>query len=494
MSVDAESAGILAPRVEAGIDDVPVSVIPELFRPAPVLPQDFVPVCLLRCDSGTIRSTPEPLVQVDSDVDVRPFQNLLHRLELLNSVDDIKYQAFLFFGFRDGTHAEPFFAKLLENGCDLVGVNYVEPNVCTALCRRTAVRKKMRLGTMQLDNIYALKTIKGHNKESGNAIVLAVLEAWMKAGRNIKTNFVIDKSVPVLTVDNLKEEWAGLTKEEMESVILLAEEKVRCKRPHTARESFITTMGRKVMAHLTSASSTPACVKYADPADFIPVVKYIATANVVCRTFNVISGELVEFPVLSWVSDSRFKEYTLVLHGDSNLGKTQLAMTMLCAIAENIYETQDRPYFLKVETIEGLKEAASGYIKKGVAILFDDIEPSKMRGTRKGSTLEDLKHLTAVSTTSTLHARFRDIVIDENEPRCFTSNASNPSEWHDGLPADVFLTSDVLRRSYSASIKAVFKRTVFAHVQSSIISEAMRIGYAIKRRRPDMGASSSSTA
>ena len=73
------------------------------------------------------------------------------------------------------------------------------------------------------------------------------------------------------------------------------------------------------------------------------------------------------------------------------------------------------------------------------------------------------------------------------------SNASNPSEWHEGLPADVFLTSDVLRRSYSAGVKAVFKRTVFAHVQHSLISEELRNGYAIKRRRPDMGASSSST-
>ena len=147
-----------------------------------------------------------------------------------------------------------------------------------------------------------------------------------------------------------------------------------------------------------------------------------------------------------------------------------------------------------METIEGLKDAATGYIKKGVAILFDDIKPSKVRGTRKGSTLEDLKNLTEVTATSTLHARFKDIVIDENEPRCFTSNAANPSEWHDGLPGDVFVTSDFVRAGYPAGIKAVFKRTVFAHVQSSIISEEMRNCHAIKRRRPDMGASSSSTA
>ena len=287
----------------------------------------------------------------------------------------------------------------------------------------------------------------------------------MKAGGAIKTNFSVGTAIVQLTVGDLKEEWAGLTKDEMESIILLAEEKVKCKRPHTARESFICTMGRKVLAHLTSSCSTPACVKYTHHDDFIPVEKFINVSGIVCRSFDVISGAMVEFPVVEWVSGGRFREYTLVLHGDSNLGKTQLAMTMMCAIAQDIFETPERPYFLKVETIEGLKEAASGYIKKGVAILFDDIEPSKVRGTRKGSTLEDLKNLTEVTTTSTLHARFKDIVIDENEPRCFTSNAANPNEWHDGLPADVFITSAAVRAGYPAGIKAVFKRTVFAHVQ-----------------------------
>ena len=62
------------------------------------------------------------------------------------------------------------------------------------------------------------------------------------------------------------------------------------------------------------------------------------------------------------------------------------------------------------------------------------------------------------------------------------------------MGCDVFLTSDVLRRSYSAGIKAVFKRVVFANVQSSIIPEELRNSHAVMRRRPDTGASSSSHA
>ena len=81
-------------------------------------------------------------MQLDCIVDVSPFQNLMCHLELINNVDDIRYQSFMLFGFRGGENAEPFFTRLLDNGCDIVGVNCVEPDVCTALCRRTAIRKK----------------------------------------------------------------------------------------------------------------------------------------------------------------------------------------------------------------------------------------------------------------------------------------------------------------------------------------------------------------
>ena len=471
-----------------------VVALPALFQNLGPLEEQFIPTCLIKCDSDKIMTLREPVVHVGRKIALSPFQNLMSNLEMIHGVDDIKYHSFLFLGFSGDAIVESFYTTLVENECDLIGVSYTEPNACTAVCRRTACRRKFKLREYKIDHIFALRNIKGCSKQKTNAMILMLIEAWLQAGESIKVNFIIDKTAPLLTVADLKDEWAGLTKDEIEGIILLAEEKVKCKRPHTARESFISTMGRKVLAHLTSSSSVPACVKYVNHDDYIPVERFVGVSGIICRTFDVISGALVEFPVLEWVSGGHFREHTLVLHGDSNLGKTQLAMSMLALIAEEIFESAERSYFLKVETIEGLKEAASGYIKKGVAILFDDIEPSKVRGTRKGSTLEDLKNLTEVTTTSTLHARFKDIVIDENEPRCFTSNACDPSEWHDGLPADVFITSAAVRAGYPAGIKAVFKRTVFAHVRHSIISEEMRAGYTIKRRRPYGGASSSSIA
>ena len=465
--------------------------IPVLFQVVPAL-NEYVPVIVLKSSHGSVASLQEPLLTTDSVIDTSPFQSLMGNLEKID-MGSIKYQSFLVFGFNGGLSAEVVYAALVSHGCDIVGVNCVQPDVCTAVCRRPRpILRKRFVMDVVMTHVYTVKHVRGPQSAfTKDDFVFDLLAAWLQSGSNSKVNFEVKTSISESTVEDLKEEWRGHTKDEIEAVILAAEEKVRCGRAHSQKEKFINKMGRKVMAHVMSACPSPACVRYVGGHDMIGLAQYVGVADVVCRTFDVIGGGLIEFPVLSWLTENRFKEYTLVLHGDSNLGKTQLAMTMLNSIADIIYESPDRPYYIKVETIEGLKEAASGYIKKGVALLFDDIEPSKVRGTRKGSTLEDLKHLCEVGTTSTLHARFRDIVIDENEPRCFTSNATTPHDWHDGLPHDVFLTSDILRRAYSPGVKAVFKRAVFAHVQSSIIPDELRNSYTIKRRRPDMGASSS---
>ncbi len=209
------------------------------------------------------------------------------------------------------------------------------------------------------------------------------------------------------------------------------EQLVKSKPPFTARESFVAKMGRKVLQHRSSASSSPACVVYVDSLRSpIALPEFVNVASLVCRTICPLDGHIIEFPLLAWREQRHYLQYTLVLYGDSSLGKTQLATSLLASIAGDIWQTPDsRCYFLKIETIEGLREAVgANAIKRGVGILYDDIEPSKVRGTRAGSSLDDVKNLTEVGTSSTLHARFRDIVLEELQQQIFTTNASHPGE------------------------------------------------------------------
>ena len=67
--------------------------------------------------------------------------------------------------------------------------------------------------------------------------------------------------------------------------------------------------------------------------NIIDLSDFISLDSAVCKTFDVITGESISFPVQGWFKEKRHRQYALVLHGDSNLGKTQLALSVASEIA-----------------------------------------------------------------------------------------------------------------------------------------------------------------
>ena len=266
---------------------------------------------------------------------------------------------------------------------------------------------------------------------------------------------------------------------------MCCEEKKSRKHALTDKEYLIASMGRKVLSHLSAASSIPTCLIYSDNEKLLEFNQYINVDGVTWRTFDPVSGALVEFPYMAFYTEKYYMVYTGVLMGHSSLGKTEITKTMMTAISQDIWTyPNERPYFVKVETLDSLREAQTlGLLKSGVCIIFDDVELKKLKDSRQGCPKEEVKTIVEVQQSTTIAARFRDIKLDENQPRTFTTNALVPNEWHDSIPKDVFETSDVVRAAYDAHIKAIFKRTCFAVVTRSLISDDMRRAYDSKRRR-----------
>ncbi len=74
-----------------------------------------------------------------------------------------------------------------------------------------------------------------------------------------------------------------------------------------------------------------------------------------CRTFDVLSGELVQVPLAQWVSGGYYKTHSLVLHGDAGVGKTPLAMSMCSEIGDILQcDFPWKPCYIKVGTVEAL--------------------------------------------------------------------------------------------------------------------------------------------
>jgi hypothetical protein len=285
--------------------------------------------------------------------------------------------------------------------------------------------------------------------------------------------------------------WAALSSEAIMIDILGCEERSSptLKRPHTARDIYVKVMGRKLAAHMKDLreNSPSSSIKYIDgtgPSDLPISLDDCDNLDMVrCRTFNVQTGALIEFPLVDWLRMRKWRSMTLILYGDAGVGKTPVSIALLSEIAAVLQNGAPwRPYFIKVGTVEALRDAAtSGHVKSKIPMLFDDLNLDLACGFRGGMPLASLKLLTEVEQSSSLQARYKDFSFSVDQPRIFTSNAMSPQGWHGGLPLDPWSCSDAVRFGYDAHIKAVFKRSVFAYVPRNMVSQAVRDVYQAAR-------------
>ena len=179
------------------------------------------------------------------------------------------------------------------------------------------------------------------------------------------------------------------------------------------------------------------------------------------------------------------RTHTLVLCGDSGLGKTPLAMAMCAELAGKMRKVCPwEPYFVKVGTVEAPKEAfAASMIKMHVPIMFDDLTLEQTGAGVKGSfPVEALKLIMEAKDGSSMKARFADFVFPANSPRIFTSNALNPNDFHSALPVDPWNMTQAARIALAPNVKATFKRACFAVVTHPMVSYEVSESHAKSRR------------
>ena len=185
--------------------------------------------------------------------------------------------------------------------------------------------------------------------------------------REGKVNFALEP-VPEWTEKEVLPQWANKSSEDIMLEILQCEGKVAMKRKANQREVFIAKMGHRMLRYLKEVREGGCkVVTEADDPSLLPLHLFAGVPAVPCRTFDVVSGELVEFSLLQWLTDGWYKTHALVLHGDAGLGKTPLAMTMLAEVSSVLQvDCQWKPYYLKVGTVEALREAVSVGMVKGL--------------------------------------------------------------------------------------------------------------------------------
>lgn len=193
-------------------------------------------------------------------------------------------------------------------------------------------------------------------------------------------------------------------------------------------------------------------------------------------TFNVLTGKDIFMTVRQWLQGGEYEALALVLHGASFAGKTPCAEG-LCAFLSKAYAKEmgnEHPYYIKTSTIDALRTAMP-YLNPGTPVLLDEVTPSAKRGTRASASTNEVVKITTVADSTVVDARYSDIVVGEQVPRVFTSNAPNPESWFSELPKHVrYLTPEERLEQCNPFAIAVMKRCLFVKVHSNIIPEDLR--------------------
>ena len=145
-----------------------------------------------------------------------------------------------------------------------------------------------------------------HRKNS-NEFIVKIIEAWLKIGTNYMLNFAFNK-MQVMTVAILEEQWKNKTYDECELDVLECSERVRLKRRRTERDVYVSVMGRDILRRKKSMQLAISSYRFAaEDEKILAVSDFVALDTVVCRTFDVMTGDIVAFPVLDWLRDRHFR-------------------------------------------------------------------------------------------------------------------------------------------------------------------------------------------
>ena len=182
-------------------------------------------------------------------------------------------------------------------------------------------------------------------------------------------------------------------------------------------------------------------------------------------------GNEITVDLWDLLAASRYNDYTMVLHGPQEMGKSPLALAICCFMARSL----GRSYFLKTSTIDGLKECKH-LMNEGVPILIDEWKPRAPVGTRATHfDVDEVKRICGIADALNLNARNRDIVTYQQQPRVVTSNALSAHEWCQFLPDGVKQMTPTERlEACSADSMAVFKRCMFFLVDQPIFDPENR--------------------
>ena len=274
----------------------------------------------------------------------KDFMDMDSHLVPVVNLKALKYSSWIALEFDGYGQADVMYNDLtMRNACDIVGICLVRNDACCVIARRTKVRQAISLS--RIDHISRMMSFKclDTQRNALNNLAISLLRAWLKVGVKYMTNFKIEEPTAI-TAATLLSQWASMTVEQCDWDIVECTEKVRLKRPRTDRDEYVTKMGALVLkAKKEGMNNISSYVCLAENANHIELMNFVHLDTLVRKSFDVITGNAISFFLPDWLTGKFYRQYTLCLHGDSDVGKTQLALSLLSELSYELQQKQALP-------------------------------------------------------------------------------------------------------------------------------------------------------
>ena len=366
------------------------------------------------------------------------------------------------------THLSRDLFAYLSTVCDLVAIGIAGVNdEHSAICHR----KTYQMLDLSAYGVSTFSSPALRKRKNATDISYLFVRAWFKAQRATITNFRLT-IVKGYDEETIMTEWEGRTKYEIHADILVCKNTKKARR--SEREAFIADNNVQLMAMWSAlGDTTPAVLMKVNDSNILSVREFSVPASEMKFCFvNLQNGSIGQFSAKDWILGAHMT-YTAVIHGPPQLGKTPLAKSLAATVAPIYAEYQTGEVkFLLVSTVDVIPRSM---LKEGMPLVLDEFNPNARRGSRPAHNGEDIKIITDING-GTLNGRGGsqggDIHFPPRMARIITNNASNPKQFFNLLPENLFDgTSDADRMNLSNETKAILKRCAFLHITESIIRQ-----------------------
>ena len=313
-----------------------------------------------------------------------------------------------------------------------------------------------------LPTIYKL-ILTGHGP--ADTALRTVLNIYTDATNDCMSNMSMESNDNEYNIDELVRQCATLSNEQFQK--LVADSKLTEKKKRSGFQHSILKVVPEMLKIRTVPSTSPMIITLADMKGKVQCFSEFRQdvldlpMTIDDKTIAAHDGTLRQYIYDAQVHQS----LTLLLHGGTRLGKTEMAKSIAMRLAVKYQGAEAK--FIMTNTLDALRNVQQ-HMSSGVPVVIDDTEPGN-RAALVHTDQQIWKTLLQICNVASTRGRNDDVIVAPYQFKIITSNAESVDEWLHGLHCSPNHVAALKMRLASVHVESLlWRRSNFLMPSSSL--------------------------